>query len=170
MAAAWVTVRHKHPINIEMKSVQKLLHPMKSEIASEATGTLSGQLSNATRDSYTKKPAKCRLHFEGSCGTRDTVSGHHTIQIHRIGGMTVRLTSRTALSSGQWDLDWELDHAQLPSLSGHGSLLSQVPTGYYILRKSWILKPRSRGSFRDLKFPRKSGNKLGIRNWVSQGQ
>ena len=28
--------------------------------------------------------------------------------------------------------------------------------GYYILRKSCILKPRIRGSFRDLKFPRKS--------------
>jgi len=28
--------------------------------------------------------------------------------------------------------------------------------GYYILRTSCILRPRIRGSFRDLKFPRKS--------------
>ncbi len=42
--------------------------------------------------------------------------------------------------------------------------------GYYILRKSRILKPRIRSSFRDLKFPRKSGKTSGIRDLVSLGQ
>ena len=35
--------------------------------------------------------------------------------------------------------------------------------GYYMLRTSCMLKPRIRGSFRDLKFPRKSGKNMNSR-------
>ena len=47
-------------------------------------------------------------------------------------------------------------------------ILSKRSTcGYYILRKSCILKPRIRGSFRDLEFPINSGEK---KNWKSHGR